>query len=98
MITNPKNALYNIPSRENPQLQLDSTHIRILAFSLSDIVECSVRINLNSWQKCKKITKNLFVLKWNSKLYGTGIHNIEVIVKDNNGRSKTVSSCITMSL
>lgn len=86
--------MYNIPSRENPQLQLDSTHIRILAFSLSDIVECSVRINLNAWQNCKKITKHLFVRKWDPGHYGAGIHNIEVIVKDKQGRSKSVSSFI----
>lgn len=86
--------MYNIPSRENPQLQIDSTHIRILAFSLSDIVECSVRIDLNSWEDCKKITNNLFVKKWDPRLYRIGIHNIEVIIKDKSGRSKAVSFSI----
>lgn len=69
---------------------IDSTHIRLLAFSPSGIENCTVRINGGQWHNCKRATKNLFVVPWHSKLYMKGIHKIEAIVYDRQGKSTLV--------
>ncbi|CAO1412640.1 unnamed protein product [Diamesa hyperborea] len=86
IITNPKNLLYNNPYKENPVLALQSTHIRVLAFSPDTITECRIRINEGSWQKCEKKTESFFVLQWNPVEYKKGKHKMELFIGDSSGK------------
>lgn len=96
LITNPKHPLYRIPSRENGRLQLDSTHIRVLAFSLDEIVECQIRLDQRSWETCTAVNRNLFVRPWTPQEFDDGrVHDIEVLVRDASGRSKQVRQPFT---
>lgn len=86
VITNPKNLLFNNPFKEDIGLQRKSTHIRIVAFSTSQITLCKIRINDDDWQKCEKKTDNFFVVPWSPSSYLQGKHKIEVLVGDADGR------------
>lgn len=86
IITNPKNILFNNPFKEDQNLQRDSTHIRIVAFSISEITRCKIRINDREWQKCDKQSENFFTVPWHSDLYSHGKHKIEVLIGDKEGR------------
>ena len=86
VMTNPKNLLFNNPLKEDISLQRESTHIRLVAFSTSEIMQCKVRINDEEWRKCDKKTENFFVVPWNPSLYSHGKHKIEILVGDANGR------------
>lgn len=74
---------------------LESTHIRILAFSPSGILNCSVEINNVYLGQCQKATDYLFVLKWDPKSYKDEIHTIAVTVFDQSGRMNKVSNTLT---
>lgn len=98
LITNPKDARLHIPQREDLSIGLESTHIRILAFSNAPIVECHVRIDKsgssaeNTFQsQCAESgeAKNLFVAEWDPRNYRSGSHRIEVVVRDAAGRTAT---------
>lgn len=91
VITNPKNALFNAPIKEDVRLQKDSTHIRLLAFSTAPIIECRLRIDESSWRDCKKVTENLYTALWNPKQYFRGLHELSVFVLDEHGQSRTVT-------
>jgi Icc-related predicted phosphoesterase len=86
VITNPKNILFNNPFKEDINLQLQSTHIRIVAFSTSEIVQCKVRINDGQWMNCEKKTENFFAVPWNPTHYSHGKHEMELVVGDADGR------------
>ncbi|XP_063701317.1 transmembrane protein 62-like [Culicoides brevitarsis] len=91
LVTNPKNALFNAPVREDIQLQRESTHIRLLIFSTAPIVECRVKIDTNSWRDCQKVTENFYAAPWNPKNYLKGLHEISVYVLDEHGQSRSVT-------
>ena len=86
VITNPKDILFNNPFKEDINIQRLSTHIRILAFSTSDVTQCKIRINDGSWRNCEKKTKNFFAVPWNPSKYTHGKHEIELVVGDADGR------------
>lgn len=99
LITNPKNSALHIPGKEDPTISLESTHIRLLAFSNAQITECHIRINSEPGRrKCVKSESDdgLFVATWSPKLYKTGLHYLEVEVKDAEGRSRIVGHHFTM--
>lgn len=95
LITNPKDASLHIPQREDLSVALESTHIRILAFSNAPITECHVRIYKHTstiitfQSQCAESekAKNLFVAAWDPQKYRQGGHRIEVTIKDEAGRS-----------
>ncbi|XP_057655925.1 transmembrane protein 62-like isoform X1 [Diorhabda carinulata] len=89
LVTNPKEALFINPGKENLEVIRNSTHIRILAFSLSMIDFVKVKINDGEWINCKRIKGPLFAVPWNPKNYLRGFHNMEVYVKDIDGRIKS---------
>lgn len=94
LITNPKDALFNNPYKENLNLQIQSTHIRILAYSLAPIIKCELRIDAeNIWRQCDKsaLNENFFVVAWEPHKYSKGIHKIELLIGDADGRTKVVS-------
>ncbi|KAL3265661.1 hypothetical protein HHI36_009865 [Cryptolaemus montrouzieri] len=90
LITNPKNALFMNPLRENSENLRTSRFIRILAFSLSTIASVKVKIDKEDWQYGKHVNGPLYVTPWNSGMYQEGLHDIEVMVKDSDGRTRTI--------
>lgn len=86
IITNPKNVLFNNPFKEDISLQRQSTHVRIVAFSTSAIVECKIRFNDGDWEKCDKKNENFFTVPWNPARYLHGKHKMEILVGDADGR------------
>ncbi|KAG5862870.1 hypothetical protein JTB14_023940 [Gonioctena quinquepunctata] len=91
LITNPKHALFVNPSKENLDIMRNSTHVRILAFSLSRIDFVKIKINDGNWINCKKVRGPLFVAPWEPQNYLDGIHKMEVYVKDIDGRTKSIT-------
>ncbi|XP_032153615.1 transmembrane protein 62 isoform X2 [Sapajus apella] len=89
LITNPKSLLYCCAKHEPLERLLHSTHIRILAFSLSTITSVTVMIDEVDLGQAVHVSGPIFILKWNPRNYSSGAHNIEVIVQDAAGRSKS---------
>ncbi|XP_055598866.1 transmembrane protein 62-like [Uranotaenia lowii] len=96
LITNPKNALFNIPGKENLRLPQESSHIRLLAFSPAKISECQVKVNQEEWVDCKQTGRELFVVPWNPSRYSMGIHRISVFVRDEDGRYRVIEQDFTL--
>lgn len=90
LITNPKHALFIIPGKESLETIARSTHIRVLAFSLSKITEVKVKIK-NDWITCKHVKGPLYVAPWNPEEFSEGLHSIYVYVKDKHGREKILN-------
>lgn len=88
LVTNPKHALFVMPAREPVDRVLQSTHIRVLGFSLSPIESIAVKVDDGSWQNCTHVQGPLYVHPWDPNLYAVGIHHIHVIIKDVAGRQK----------
>jgi hypothetical protein len=86
VITNPKSNLFNNPFKEDIKLQQYSTHIRILAWSTSEISSCKVKLNDGPWINCVKKTKLFFVVPWNPAQFSHGKHSLELLVGDDDGR------------
>ncbi|XP_046474147.1 transmembrane protein 62 [Neodiprion pinetum] len=91
LITNPKHALYVMPQKENLQSIFESTHIRVLAFSITDLKSVEVQIDNGRWLECRQVKGPLYSVKWNPKEYKSGLHHIQVRVVDNDGREKLTS-------
>ncbi|XP_067009565.1 transmembrane protein 62 isoform X2 [Anabrus simplex] len=91
LITNPKHALYAMPTREMLEKIPQSTHVRVLAFSLSPIKSVRVRINDEDWQDCTHVEGPLYVAPWVPSKYDIGLHDIEVNIKDTLGLEKTIT-------
>lgn len=90
LITNPKPLLYTCVKHEPLERLLHSTHIRVLAFSLSSITSVRVKIDGVHLGQAIHLSGPIFILKWNPQNYSNGTHNIEVTVQDSAGRSKNV--------
>lgn len=86
VVTNPKNVLFNNPFKEDINLQRLSTHIRIVAFSPSNITQCKIRIDNEEWQTCDKQNENFFTVPWEPLRYSQGKHNLELVMTDAEGR------------
>ncbi|XP_035115337.1 transmembrane protein 62 isoform X9 [Callithrix jacchus] len=82
LITNPKSLLYCCAKHEPLERLLHSTHIRILAFSLSTITSVTVMIDEVDLGQAVHVSGPIFILKWNPRNYSSGTHNIEVIVQE----------------
>lgn len=90
LVTNPKNAAYALPRREPLGQMLSSTHIRLLAFSISPIVSVEVKINNGKWIKCSNINGPLYTSPWEPLQYSEGVHTVYASVKDEQGRNNIV--------
>nr|XP_030698764.1 transmembrane protein 62 isoform X11 [Globicephala melas] len=90
LITNPKSLLYSSAKHEPLERLLHSTHIRVLVFSLSSITSVAVKIDGVHLGQASHLSGPIFILKWNPRNYNNRTHNIEVIVQDSAGRSKSV--------
>ncbi|CAG5100431.1 Similar to TMEM62: Transmembrane protein 62 (Homo sapiens) [Cotesia congregata] len=91
LITNPKHALYTMPSKENFESIVKSTHIRVLAFSTTPIEKVEIKINDEPWIDCNHIEGPLYTIKWNPALYKSGIQIIRARVEDKNGKQKEIT-------
>uniref|UniRef100_A0A8D2AUA0 Transmembrane protein 62 n=1 Tax=Sciurus vulgaris TaxID=55149 RepID=A0A8D2AUA0_SCIVU len=63
---------------------------RVLAFSLSSITSVTIKIDGVNLGQAIHLSGPIFILKWNPRNYSNGTHNIEAIVQDSAGRSKSV--------
>lgn len=86
IITNPKDVFFNNPFKEDISLQRGSTHVRILAFSTSEITTCRIKFNDGDWMKCTRKTESFFVVPWNPSSFSKGKHRIELFIGDAAGR------------
>ncbi|KAF5925505.1 hypothetical protein HPG69_001952 [Diceros bicornis minor] len=96
LITNPKSLLYSCANHEPLERLLHSTHIRVLAFSLSSITSVTVKIDGVHLGQAIHLSGPIFILKWNPRNYSNRTHNIEVIVQDSAGRSKSVQHIFSL--
>lgn len=96
LVTNPKDALFNIPGKENFESVLHSSHIRLLVFSPAKITECQVKIDAGSWKDCKRTSRELFVVPWDPNQYKRGLHKLFVYVLDDDGRSRVIEQQFTL--
>ncbi|CAL8074384.1 unnamed protein product [Calicophoron daubneyi] len=97
IITNPKSASLLLPHREPAYRIATSTHIRILAWSLSPIKSVTVKIDQILQGKAtqrrddKNTTTPLYTLEWNATSWADGhLHQIQVDVIDQEGNKRTV--------
>uniref|UniRef100_A0A9L0RMJ7 Transmembrane protein 62 n=1 Tax=Equus caballus TaxID=9796 RepID=A0A9L0RMJ7_HORSE len=81
LITNPKSLLYSCANHEPLERLLHSTHIRVLAFSLSSITSVTVKIDGVHLGQAIHLSGPIFILKWNPRNYSNKTHNIEVTVQ-----------------
>ncbi|XP_032273866.1 transmembrane protein 62 isoform X2 [Phoca vitulina] len=81
LITNPKSLLYSCARHEPLERLLHSTHIRVLAFSLSSITSVTVKIDGVHLGQAIHLSGPIFILKWNPRNYSNRTHNIEVTVQ-----------------
>uniref|UniRef100_A0A452TYE7 Transmembrane protein 62 n=1 Tax=Ursus maritimus TaxID=29073 RepID=A0A452TYE7_URSMA len=81
LITNPKSLLYSCARHEPLERLLHSTHIRVLAFSLSSVTSVTVKIDGVHLGQALHLSGPIFILKWNPRNYSNRTHNIEVIVQ-----------------
>ncbi|KAA0711337.1 Transmembrane protein 62 [Triplophysa tibetana] len=94
LITNPKDAQYLHPGVEPIDRIRSSTHIRVLAFSESQITYVYVSVDGDTLGKAVRAEGPLYVLPWDPSLYSTGLHTISV--KDSAGRSKISEQQFTL--
>ncbi|XP_073682703.1 transmembrane protein 62 [Garra rufa] len=73
-----------------------STHIRLLAFSESQITAVHVSVDGVSLGKAFSAGGPLYVLHWDPTLYTTGLHTISVKVEDSAGRAKVREQQFTL--
>lgn len=90
LVTNPKHSQFRIPGKENLDVIRNSTHIRVIVFSLTYIDKVQVAIDSANWIKCHHVHGPLYVTQWSPDEYSTGLHYIHVFVKDIDGRQKFI--------
>ncbi|XP_078419066.1 transmembrane protein 62 isoform X2 [Cetorhinus maximus] len=86
LITNPKSALYSSPRHEPLGKIKHSTHIRVLAFSPSQITSVLISIDGIALGNAVHIEGPFFSIVWRAEDYSKGIHYIEVRAQDIAGR------------
>lgn len=92
VITNPKNALYLAPLKEPIHRIFHSSHIRILAFSDTDIPFVEVYIDREFHGKALQTgDQPLYTIPWNPKSFSPGQHIIEIRATDEKSRTKVLT-------
>ena len=87
LVTNPKNAQFLVPSREPVKRMANSTHVRILVFSVSSIESVMLEIDDQTMPTPIPIDNGpLYVSPWQSSIYALGLHNMRITAKDTAGR------------
>ncbi|VDM32239.1 unnamed protein product [Hydatigera taeniaeformis] len=112
LITNPKDAALLLPNKEPTNRILQSTHIRILAWSKYPITRVSVTIDGEHLGDAKPAALHegsgatnspLFVLPWNPAALvksgppaGTSAHSLRVVCQDAHNNVRTVQQSFTL--
>ncbi|XP_022671622.1 transmembrane protein 62-like [Varroa destructor] len=92
LVTNPKNALFHLPTYEPLERIRDSTHIRVLVFSDEPIIEVKLSLDDADEIYLTQVDKTpLFVVPWKPVVYAQGLHKLRVTAEDGQGRSGSVS-------
>ena len=93
--TFPKDQQFWQPSREDQKELVKDGKIRVLAFSDSVIVSVSVRVDGEVLgEAVKEGDGPLYTLAWSPP--ASGVHQLEVVVKDSRNRSSTSSHSFTL--
>lgn len=82
LVTNPKSARYVMPYREPLNLMMESSYVRIMAFSDQEIASVKMSFDNSSWVDCTHISGPLYVAKWKPALFNVGLHNLYINVVD----------------
>ncbi|OQR73783.1 transmembrane protein 62-like [Tropilaelaps mercedesae] len=91
LVTNPKNALFHLPSYEPLERIRNSTHIRVLVFSDEPIIEVKLSLDNADEIYLTQVDKTpLFVIPWKPRDYAQGLHTLRVTAEDGQGRSSSV--------
>ncbi|CAG0878722.1 unnamed protein product [Darwinula stevensoni] len=94
LVTNPKDNSLSSPLKEPLHLMQNSTHVRVLVFSLQGVERIRVKVASGSWVTAVHTNGPLYVvpwdlLLWNQSVKGTLLLHVEAVEKD--GNSRTVS-------
>ncbi|XP_018420392.1 PREDICTED: transmembrane protein 62 [Nanorana parkeri] len=96
LITNPKSALYTNPAVEPVKRIQQSTHIRLLVFSLDPIISVKVFIDGIEMGEAEHSSGPLYVFEWSAEAYISGLHEVKVQVKDAAERKQTRSHLFSL--
>ncbi|XP_076359605.1 transmembrane protein 62-like isoform X2 [Tachypleus tridentatus] len=96
LVTNPKHALYTMPSIEPLNIIRKSSHIRILIFSPYPIVSTQIQVDKGDWQNLTHSDGPLYILPWKPENYLKDIHSIDVYVKDNKNQEAHVNHVFSL--
>lgn len=98
LMTNPKNAEYMMPKFEPVGRILNSTHIRVIAFSDAAIANVTISLN-NGPQRVMRLARDpLYTLDWNPREYSVGLHRATIVVTDIEGKSMSYNQSFSMDL
>ncbi|XP_071056743.1 transmembrane protein 62-like isoform X2 [Onthophagus taurus] len=93
LVTNPKHEQFMLVGRDEAGVILNSSHIRVLVFSLGKIETVKIRIDSEHWRECRNVDRGpLYVIEWSPEMYTFGMHTLEVFAKDEDGRYKMEKS------
>ncbi|CAH0385963.1 unnamed protein product [Bemisia tabaci] len=97
LVTNPKNVNYMIGNKEPIEVLRNSSHVRILVFSESDVKEVKMKFDSASkWTMCDHVEGPLYVAEWNPNDFSSGLHDIHVHAIDSKGRDQSVSQSFAL--
>lgn len=98
LMTNPKRTDYSMPKYEPVDRIMNSTHIRVLAFSNSTVTKVEVRIDDISRLVLSKTSKDgpLWVVPWRPSDYSSGLHTAQIYVEDLNGLKRTYTQTFSL--
>lgn len=96
LMTNPKTAEHVMPKYEPVGRIMNSTHIRVIAFSNSTLSSVEISIDGLPSSLMDHSEGPLYVLKWNPKQYETGLHEAKIVVKDSAGKFATYTQKFSM--
>lgn len=78
LVTNPKAAEFGLPHKEPISFISNSTHIRILVFSVASIEIVQAKVDDETWVVCQHVEGPLYVAPWDPQLISSGMHMVHV--------------------
>lgn len=96
LMTNPKTAEHSMPKYEPVDRIKTSTHMRVIAFSDSNITKVEVAIDNESPIEMLHVEGPLYVLPWNPNLYSNGLHKARISVVDAEGKNTSYVQTFSM--
>lgn len=96
LMTNPKNAEFSMPKYEPAGRILNSTHIRVIAFSNVSISNVKLNIDGQLIGDMEHSSGPLYTIKWNPRDYKSGLHHVAIRVIDSEGKDITYKQTFSM--